>query len=217
MAQNNFKVLTKEEEQANYNLRDLRFYKMSPYNESIAYVIDGDNLLVIPNVPAAEHSIILSTSDFDSNNLPLLPENDTPYYRYRELMNKEGFTKESMLNILKELNFNYQKDTFYADAERFAKRLSIEDKIKFFIPALYFIGEDLQELCPNAEWQFHILYYFQPFAEVSLYYEKWQFSFYDLNLLLEAKLLSGKSITFKNIYKKVAGYYLKEKNIWDLH
>ena len=33
MAQNKFRILTKKEEQANYNLRDLKFHKMSPYNE----------------------------------------------------------------------------------------------------------------------------------------------------------------------------------------
>lgn len=214
MAQTNFKVLTKEVEQANYNLRNLKFYKMSPYNESIAYFIDGDNLLVQPNVPAAEHSLILSISDFDSNKFPLLPENDTPYYRYREFMNKERFTKENMLKILNELNFNYQKNTFYTDAEKFVKMLSLDDKKKFLIPTLYFIGEDLHELCPNAEWQFHNLYYFQPFSEAGLYYEKRQFSFYDLNLLLEDKLLNNKSITFKNIYRKVEKKLMKDKELW---
>ncbi|MDC8099429.1 hypothetical protein [Chryseobacterium rhizosphaerae] len=215
MAQNNFKVLTKEVEQANYNLRDLKFYKTSPYNESLAYFIDENNLLVQPNVPAAEHSLILSISDFDSNKFPLLPENDTPYYRYKELMNKEGFTKENMLKILDEVNFNYQKETFYTDAEKFVKTLSLDDKMKFFIPALYFIGEDLHKLCPNAEWQFHTLHYFQPFSDAGLYYEKRQFSFYDLNVLLEEKLLKDKKITFKNIYKRVEKYYLKEKPNWN--
>lgn len=214
MAQNNFKVLTKEEEQANYNLRDLKFYKMSPYNESIAHFVDENNLLVQPNVPAAEHSLILSISDFDNNKFPLLPENDTPYYRYKELMNKESFTKENMLKMLNVLNFNYQTETFYADAEIFFKNLSLDDKMKFFIPALYFIGEDLHKLCPNAEWQFHNLYYFQPFSEAGLYYEKRQFSFYDLNLLLEDKLLNNSSITFKNIYRKVETKLMKDKELW---
>lgn len=214
MAQNNFKVLTKEEEQANYNVRDLKFYKMSPYNESLAYHINDDNLLVQPNVPAAEHSLIMSISDFDNNKFPLLSENDTPYYRYRELMNKESLTKVNMLKIFEELNFNYQKDTFYADAEKFVKILSSDDSIKFFIPVLYFIGEDLHKLCPNAEWQFDILYYFQPFSEAGLYYEKRQFSFYDLNLLLEDKLLNNKSITFKHIYHKIQKKLTKDKELW---
>lgn len=214
MAQNNFKVLTKEEEQANYNLRDLKFYKMSPYNESIAHFIDENNLLVQPNVPAAEHSLILSISDFDNNKFPLLPENDTPYYKYKELMNKESFTKENMLKMLNVLNFNYQPETFYSDAEFFFKNLSLDDKMKFFIPALYFIGEDLHKLCPNAEWQFHNQYYFQPFSEAGLYYEKRQFSFYDLNSLLEEKLLNNSIITFKNIYRKVEKKLLKDKELW---
>lgn len=217
MAQNSFKILTKEVEQANYNLRNLKFYKMSPYNESIAHFIDETNLLVQPNVPAAEHSLILSISDFDSNNFPLLTENDTPYYRYKELMNKESFIKDNMLKILDELNFNYQQETFYADAEKFVKTLSLDDKIKFFIPALYFIGEDLHKLCLNAEWDFNILYYFQPFNEPVLVYDEHFYSFYDLNLLLEEKLLNGKNITFQKIYKRVEGYYLKKRAIWDLH
>lgn len=215
MAQNSFKVLTKEEEQTNYNLRDLKFYKMSSYNESIAHFIDENNLLVQPNVPAAEHSLILSISDFDNNKFPLLPENDTPYYRYRKLINKENFTKENMLKMLDELNFNYQKDTFYKDAETFVKTLSSDDKMKFFIPTLYFIGEDLHKLCPNAEWQFYTLYYFQPFSEASLYNDKQNFGFYDLNLLLEEKLINGRKITFKKIYKKVEGYYLKKKWLYE--
>ncbi|MDV3846054.1 hypothetical protein CMT92_00090 [Elizabethkingia anophelis] len=214
MAQNNFKVLTREEEQANYNLRDLKFYKMSTYNESLAYYIDDNNLLVQPNVPAAVYSLILSISDFDNNKFPLLSENDTPYYRYKELMNKEKFTEENMLKILNELNFSYQKDTFYTDAEKFVKMLSLDDKMKFFIPVLYFIGEDLHKLCPNAEWQFNTLYYFQSFSEAGLYYEKRQFSFYNLNLLLENKLLNNKSITFKRIHQKIEKQLMKDKELW---
>lgn len=213
MGQNSFKVLTKEEE-GNYNLRDLKFYKMSPYNESIAYFIDEHNLLVQPNFPTAEHSLILNTSDFDSNIFPLLSENDTPFYRHRELMNKEGFTEGNMLKILNELNFNYQKDTFYVDAEKFVKTLSVTDKKNFFIPVLYFIGEDLHKLCPNAEWQFHTLNYFEPFSEAGLYYEKRQFSFYDLNILLEDKLLKNKGITFKQVYQKVEKQLMNEKELW---
>ncbi|MFP3831372.1 hypothetical protein [Chryseobacterium sp. SIMBA_028] len=214
IAQNNFKVLTKKEEQANYNLRDLKFYKMSSYNESLAYYIKKDNLLVQPNVPAAEHSLIMSITDFDSNKFPLLPENDTPYYRYRELMNKESFSKEEMLKIFNKLNFNYNEETFYPDAEKFVKTLSLDDRKKFFIPVLYFIGEDLHKLCPNAEWNFNILYYFQPFYEVGLYYEKRNFSFYDLNLLLEDKLLNNKNITFKSIYQKIEKKLIKDKELW---
>ncbi|WP_309430116.1 hypothetical protein [Chryseobacterium sp.] len=214
MAQNNFKVVTREQEQTNNNLRDLKFYKMSLYNESLAYYIDDNNLLVQANIPAAKHSLIMSISDFDNNKFPLLPENDTPYYRYRELMNKEGFTKVNMLKIFDELNFNYRKDTFYADAEKFVKTLSLDDKMTFLIPALYFIGEDLHRLCPNAEWQFDTLYYFQPFSEVGLYYDKRQFSFYNLNLLLEDKLLNNKSITFKSIFKRVEKQLMKDKELW---
>ncbi|CAA7389950.1 hypothetical protein [Chryseobacterium fistulae] len=50
---------------------------MSPYNESIAYFVYEDNLLVQLNIPAIGHSLILSVSNFDSNKFPLLPENNT--------------------------------------------------------------------------------------------------------------------------------------------
>ncbi|WP_326981707.1 hypothetical protein VUJ46_15920 [Chryseobacterium sp. MYb264] len=214
MAQDNFKVLTKDEEQAKYNLRDLKFYKMSPYNESLAYFIDDRSLLVLQNFPAAEHSLILSISDFDHNKFPLLPENDTPYYGCKELINRENFTKENMLKILNELNFVYDEETLYMDAEKFNKKLSRNDKIKFFIPMLYFIGENLHKICPNAEWQFYTLNYFHPFCEAGLYYEKRQFSFYDLNLLLEDKLLRDKNLTFRSIYKKIQKKLLKDKELW---
>ena len=120
-----------------------------------------------------------------------------------------------MLKILNELNFNYQKDTFYADTEKFVKMLSLDDKMKFFVPALYFIGEDLHELCPDAKWQFHTLYYFQPFSGAGLYYEKYNFSFYDLNLLLEDKLLKNKSIKFRDMYKRLEKKFNKEKPNWN--
>ncbi|MCQ4139534.1 hypothetical protein [Chryseobacterium sp. EO14] len=214
MAQNSFKVLTKEEEQANYSLRDLKFYKMSSYNESIAHFIDENNLLVQANDSGVEHSLILSISDFDNNKFPLLPENDTPYYRYREFMNKEGFTKENMLKMLNDLNFNYQPETFYTDAEKFVKKLSLDDKMKFIIPLQYFIGEDLHKLCPNAKWSFEIRRYFQPFFEPCLYYEKRNFDFYDMNLLLREKLFNNKKITFKHIYQKVEKKLMKDKELW---
>ncbi|UMQ43053.1 hypothetical protein MKS83_05020 [Chryseobacterium sp. Y16C] len=213
IGQNKVTLLTREEE-AKYDLSKLKFYKMSSYNESIAYFIDQDNLLVQPNVPAAEHSIILSTSDFDGNNFPLLSENDTPYYRLKDVMNEEGFTKENMMKVLQELDFSYKKDSFYDDAERFVKGLSKDDKMKFFGPALYFIGEDLHKLCPNAEWQFNTIYYFKPFAEAGLHYEKRNFSFYDLNLLLEDKLIRNKKVSFKQIYQKVEKKFMKEKELW---
>ncbi|MGK6342466.1 hypothetical protein ACMGDK_09520 [Chryseobacterium sp. DT-3] len=213
MSQNKVTLLTKDEE-AKFDFNTLKFYKMSPYNESIAYFIDADNLLVQPNVPAAEYSLILRTSDFDRNIFPLLPENDTPYYRLKDVMNKEGFTKENMIKILQEFNFNYEKGSFYNDAEQFVTGLSKDDKMKFFGPVLYFIGEDLRELCPNAEWQFNTIYYFKPFAEASLYYEKRNFSFYDLNLLLEDKLIMKKKISFKQIYQKIEKKFMKEKELW---
>ncbi|MNI60394.1 hypothetical protein D3C73_1156060 [compost metagenome] len=86
--------------------------------------------------------------------------------------------------------------------------------MKFFIPVLYFMGEDLRHLCPDAEWEFHTIYYFQPYSEAGLYYEKRKFSFYDLNVLLEDKLLHNKKITFKNIYQKIEKQLVKEKELW---
>lgn len=190
--------------------------RQSEFNLATATKIEDDLYLI--EAMQGEKSILVSKEVyeemFSNNNFPLLPDNDTPYYRYREIMNKEDFKKENMLKILDELNFNYQKDTFYTDAEKFIKKLSLDDKMKFFIPALYFIGEDLHQLCPNAEWQFHKLYYFQPFSEAGLYYEKRQFSFYDLNLLLEDKLLNNKNISFKHIYQKVEKQLMKDKELW---
>ncbi|PRB01893.1 hypothetical protein CQ046_14435 [Chryseobacterium sp. MYb7] len=190
--------------------------KQSEFNLATATKVE-DNLYLIEPMQGAQ-SILVSNSVykemFSNNSFPLFPENDTPYYRYRELMNKEDFSKENMLKILSELNFNYQEDTFYADAEKFVKELSLDNKKKFFIPALYFIGEDLHKLCPNAKWDFNILYYFQPFSDVGLYYEKRNFSFYDLNLLLEDKLFNNKNIAFKRIYQKIEKKLKKDKELW---
>lgn len=177
-----------------------------------------DNLYLIE--PMDGNKSILASKEvyeemFSNNNFPLFPDNDTPYYRYRELMNKKDFTKENMLKILKELNFNYQKETFYEDAEQFVKTLSLDDKMKFFIPALYFIGEDLHILCPEAEWDFNLLYYLYPFSEAGLHYDKYNFSFYDLNIFLEDKLLKNKNIRFKDMYKRLEKKYNKEKPHWN--
>ncbi|MFP3802570.1 hypothetical protein, partial [Paraburkholderia sp. SIMBA_027] len=84
-----------------------------------------------------------------------------------------------------------------------------EDRKKLIVPVLYFIGEDLHRLCPEAAWRFETNWYFHPVNEPILVYEDRSYSFYDLNILLEEKLLKGKNITFKNIYKRVEGYYLK--------
>ncbi|SHG24536.1 hypothetical protein SAMN05443633_11239 [Chryseobacterium arachidis] len=215
MAQESFKVLSQEEERK-YDLKNLKFYKMSTYNESLAYFLEDGKLLVNPNTPSAEHSLIMNLADFDNDKFPVLPENDTPYYRFKGLMNNTDFTESNMIEIFRQLGFNYQNESFYNDAEKFMKTLSVDDKIKFFIPVLYFIGEDLRKLCPDANWSFETIYYFQPFSEVSLYNERNNFSFYDLNTMLEGKLLNENSITFKNIYKKLETKYLKNKKIWDL-
>lgn len=187
---------------------------MSPYNESLAYFIDHSSLLILPNTPEAEHSLILSVSDFDNNKFPLLPENDTPFYRYKEFMNEESFNKENMLKLFNDLNFSYNQETFYEDAEKFVKKLSLDERKKFLIPVQYFIGEDLHKLCPNAEWEFNIRRYFQPFYEPCLYYAKRNFSFYDMNLLLRKKLFNNKKITFKNIFKRVEKQLMKDKELW---
>lgn len=193
-----------------------RIERQSQFNLATATKVD-DNLYLIE--PMEGDTRILVSKEvyeemFSNNSFPLLPENDTPYYRYKELMNKEDFTKANMLKMLNELNFNYQKDTFYADAEKFAKTISLDDKMKFLIPLQYFICEDFRKLCPDAEWDFTIRRYFQPFFEPSFYCEKYRFDFYDINLLLREKLFKDKKITFKNIYKRVEGNYLKEKSIW---
>ncbi|MDC8099428.1 hypothetical protein [Chryseobacterium rhizosphaerae] len=191
--------------------------RQTQFNFATATKVE-DNLYLIE--PMEGKKSILASKEvyeemFSNNSFPLFPDNDTPYYRYKELMNKEGFTKENMLKILDEINFNYQKDTFYVEAEKLLKTLSENDRKKLFIPMLYFIGEDLHGLCPKANWNFSRVYYFQPFNEPRLFYKDYSYSFYDLNVLLEEKLLKDKKITFKNIYKRVEKYYLKEKPNWN--
>lgn len=208
------------EEFLKYDLKNMKDYEYSAYNQSTALFIDENRILIFPNLHKGRCLITskeVCDEMFTNNTFPILPENDTPYFRYKNWMNKDGFIKENMLKILNELNFKYQKDTFYADAEKFVKKLSSEDRKIFLIPVLYFIGEDLMQLSSTAEWSFTPRYYFQPFNEPILYYEEHFYSFYDLNILLEEKLLNGKNITFQKIYKRVEGYYLKKKKIWDLH
>ncbi|WP_089734739.1 hypothetical protein [Chryseobacterium jejuense] len=212
-----YKILSGEEERK-YDIKKMKFNHMSSYNESLSYFVDENNLLVMPNLPAAEHSILVSKADYElmeeNKSFPVLQENDTPYFQYKHLINEKMFTKESMLLIFEELGFKYTAETFYKDAEKLSKSLTEEDKKKFLIPMLYFIGEDLRNQCSEAKWIFNTLYYFQPFNEAVLYYEKQNFSFYNLNLLLEEKLLTGKNITFSNIYKRVESNYLRKKVLW---
>jgi hypothetical protein len=208
------------EESLKFDVKTMEEYKYSPFNQSTSLFIDANKLIVFPNLNDGNCLIIsksLYDGMFENNSFPVLAENDTPYYSQRSLMNAEGFTKENMVRILDELGLKYDEKSFYSDAEKLAKTLSVDGKMKLFIPMLYFIGEDLHRICPKANWNFSPVYYFQPFNEPRLYYKDNSYSFYDLNVLLEEKLLNGKSITFKNIFKKVEGYYLKEKSIWDLH
>lgn len=208
------------EESLKYDLRTMREYKYSSFNQSSSLFINANKLIVFPNLNDG-NCLIIAKSVYDdmfaNNSFPVLAENDTPYFRYRELMNKENFNIENMNKILDELGLDYNEETFYNDAEKLLKTLSKDDRMKLFIPMLYFIGEDLHRLCPDANWNFSPVYHFQPFSEPRLYYKDNSYSFYDLNVLLEKKLLKGKSMTFKNIYKKVEEYYLKKKSIWDLH
>ncbi|GAA4173723.1 hypothetical protein GCM10022218_17040 [Sphingobacterium ginsenosidimutans] len=51
------------------------------------------------------------------------------------------------------------------NAEKFSKRLSLDDKMKYLIPVQYFIGEDLIKPCYEAKWEFNIRRYFQSFFE----------------------------------------------------
>ncbi|MDV3846055.1 hypothetical protein CMT92_00095 [Elizabethkingia anophelis] len=209
-----YTVIDKNEAFNKYPLETLqKIERQSKFNLTTATKV-GDNQYLLEAMKG-EKSILASKEVyeemFSNNSFPLFPDNDPPYYRYKDLMNKESFIKENMLKILNELNFEYQKETFYADAEKLSKTLSEDDKKKLFIPMLYFIGEDLHSLCPKANWNFRTIYYFQPFNEPCLFYKDNSYSFYDLNVLLEEKLFYNKKITFKNIYKKVEGYYLKKK------
>ncbi|VEH22081.1 Uncharacterised protein [Chryseobacterium nakagawai] len=211
-------TIDKKEVYNKYPLETLqKIERQSKFNLTTATKV-GDNQYLLEAMKG-EKSILVSKEVyeemFSNNNFPLFPENDTPYYRNRDLMNNEGFTKENMLKILNELNFNYHQDTFYRDVEKLSKTLLEDDKKKLFIPMLYFIGEDLRELCPKANWNFSPVYYFQPFNEPRLFYKENSYSFYDLNVLLEEKLLHSKKITFKNIYKRVEGYYSKKKWMFD--
>ncbi|MDC8099776.1 hypothetical protein [Chryseobacterium rhizosphaerae] len=206
------------EESKKYDIRNMKDHEYSDYNGSTSLFIDENTLFVFPNIDRGS-CLIISKDKYDemfaNNSFPVLPENNTPYFLYKDLMNKEGFTKENMINILKDIGLHYNEDTFYTDAEKLSKSLSEDNKKKLIVPALYFIGEDLKNLCPNANWSFNKRWYFNPFNEPFLFYEDHFFSFYYLNVLLERKLLEEKKMTFKSIYKKVEKYYLKEKWKWD--
>lgn len=191
--------------------------KQSKFNLATATKVENNLYLI--EAMKGEKSILASKEVyeemFSKNSFPLFSDNDTPYYRYRELMNKENFAKENMIKILDELGLSYNVDTFYSDSEKLSKTLSEDGKKSLFIPMLYFMGEDLHKLCPKANWNFSPVYYFQPFNEPRLFYKDNSYSFYDLNVLLEEKLLYNKKITFKSIYKRVEGYYLKKKWMFD--
>ncbi|MCT2409966.1 hypothetical protein NZD88_20620 [Chryseobacterium antibioticum] len=210
-----YQVITFEESKK-YDIRNMKDHEYSDYNGSTSLYIDENTLFVFPNIDRGS-CLIISKDKYDemfaNNSFPVLPENNTSYFLYKKLMNKESFTKENMIIILKDIGLKYNEDTFYTDAEKLSKTLSDEDKKKLIVPALYFIGEDLQKLCPNAEWSFNKRWYFNPFNEPILVYEDRSYSFYDLNILLEEKLLKEKNITFKKIYKRVEGYYLKHFNL----
>ncbi len=134
---------------------------------------------------------------------------------YRE--SKESFVKDNMITILSDLGLSYNEATFYKDAEKLSKNLSVTDKKKLVVPMLYFIGEDLRKLCPEAEWSFNTRRYFQPFDEPILFYQDRYFTFYYINVLLENKLINEKKMTFRSIYQKVEKYYLKESWFWEKH
>lgn len=203
-----------------YDLKNMRDYEYSEYNGSTALVIDEDKVLIFPNI--TEGSALIASKEvcnemFAKNSFPVLPENDTPYFRYKSWMNKEDFNEKNMSTILGELGLTNNVLTFYDDAEKLSKNLSEDDRKKLLISMLYFMGEDLRKLCPEAEWTFNKRYYFQPYNEPILAYEEHFFSFFYLNGLLDQKLFEGKKITFKNIFKKVEGYYSKEKWFWEKH
>lgn len=212
----NYEVINYEETMK-YDVANLEEYQYSPFNASTALFIDENRVLISPNLH--DGRCLLTTKSvceemFSENSFPVLPENDTAYFRYNKWMNKEGFNIENMNYILNELGLTYHKETIYNDAEKIVKILSAEDRKKLLITMLYFIGEDLKQLCPESEWSFNTRYYLQPFNEPILFYEEHFYSFYDLNILLDQKLIEGKSITFKKIHDRVEGYFLKEKKLW---
>lgn len=214
-----FEVISVDES-LKYDIKNMKEYNYSPYNASTALIIDENRVMIYPSI--TEGSSIITSKEFcdeifSKNSFPVLPENDTPYFRYKNWMNKKDFNRENMIAILWELNLSYNKDTFYKDAEKLSKTLSDDDKKRLLIPMLFFIGEDLRKLCPEADWIFSTEYYFQPFNIPILKYEEHFFSFFYLNGLLDQKLFEGKSITFEKIYKKVEDYYNKEKWLWERH
>jgi hypothetical protein len=212
-----YKVITFEESKR-YDIRNMKDYEYSDYNCSTSLFIDDNTLFVFPGIDRGS-CLIISKDKYDeifkNNSYPVLPENNTPYFLYKDLMNKENFTWENMTKILKNFGLDYNEETFYNDIEKISKTLSEEDKKKLVVPVLYFIGEDLRKLCSDAQWRFETSWYFLPFNEPILVYQDHSFSFYYLNVLLERKLLEGKKMTFKSIYKKVEGYYLKKKWMFD--
>lgn len=212
----NYKVITANEI-LKYDVVNMKDYNYSAYNGSTALAIDESKILIYPNIPEGS-SLVTSKAIcdemFSKNAFPVLPENDTPYFRYQNWMNKEKFNRENMIALLWELDLGYKEDTFYDDAEKLAKKISEDDRKKLFLVMLYFIGEDLHKICPKADWSFSTQYYFQPFDVPILFYEEHFFSFFYLNGLLEQKLFESKNITFKNIYKKVEEYYIKESRFW---
>lgn len=216
---NRYEVITFDES-LKYDVKNMKDYNYSSYNQSTAQIIDQNKVLIYPNLNSGRCLITskaVCDEMFAKNTFPVLPENDTPYFRYKKWMNKEDFNRENMIAILWDFKLSYNKDTFYNDAEKLSKTLSDNDKKKLLIPMLFFIGEDLRKLCPEADWTFSTEYYFQPFNVPILYYEEHFFTFFYLNGLLDQKLLEGKAITFKRIYKKVEDYYNKEKWFWEKH
>lgn len=220
------KIITKDyeivsfEESLKYDLRNMKRYNYSQYNGSTSLVINDNKLFVFPNIERGR-SIILSKDKyyemFKHNSYPVLPENNTAYFLFKNLMNKESFVKDNMINILSDLGLSYNEATFYKDAEKLSKNLSAIDKKKLIVPMLYFIGEDLRKFCPQAKWSFSTRRYFQPFDEPILFYQDRYFTFYYINVLLENKLINEKKMTFRSIYQKVEKNYLKESWFWEKH
>ncbi|MGK6342469.1 hypothetical protein ACMGDK_09535 [Chryseobacterium sp. DT-3] len=208
------------EESLKYDVQNMKEYGYSQYNASTALYIDENRILFVPNLHDGS-CLITSKAEgekmFTNNSFPLLAENDTAYFRFKNWMNKDEFNRKNIDDILADIGLIYKADTFYNDAEKLSKTLSEDDRKKLLIAMLYIMGEDLRKLCPDAKWSFETRYYFQPFDEPILYYEDHSFSFIDLNILLDRKLLGDKKITFKNIYKKVEDGYAKQKWQWSNH
>ncbi|MCW3170663.1 hypothetical protein OMO38_19205 [Chryseobacterium sp. 09-1422] len=129
----NYEVITFEES-LKYDVGQMTEYKYSDFNQSTSLFINDNKLIVFPNLNDGR-CLIIAKQDYDemfsNNSFPVLPENNTPYFIYRELLNMENFTREKMVEILFNLGTKFDDRTFYDDLEKFSNTLSNNDKKKY--------------------------------------------------------------------------------------